>query len=230
MKISVLIGATALFTASLQAADSKDEVTNAAKNLAGKSNYSWRSTVEVPDDAQFRPGPTEGEIETGKLIHFTSSFNDNVTHTYIKGDKGAISDQYGDYQSLDELENEEGFARFRAIRARTFKAPAEQAIDLAAASKSLKKDGESYASDLTEEGVKSLMRFGGRDGPTISNAKGSVKFWLKDGMLAKYEFSAVGTMDFNGNDFEIDRVTTVEIKNVGTTKIIVSDAAEKKLK
>ncbi len=106
------------------------------------------------------------------------------------------------------------------MRARSFKAPAEQSLDLAAAAKSLKKDGESYSSDLTEEGAKSLMRFGGRDGgPTISDAKGSVKFWLKEGTLAKYEFSVFGVMDFNGNDFEIDRVTTVEIKNVGTTKI-----------
>lgn len=48
-------------------------------------------------------------------------------------------------------------------------------------------------------------------------------------MLAKFEYSVKGTMDFNVNDFEIDRVTTVEIQNVGSTKVTVPDAAKKKL-
>ena len=36
-------------------------------------------------------------------------------------------------------------------------------------------------------------------------------------------------MSFNGNDREIDRTTTVEIKDVGTTKLTVPDEAKKKL-
>jgi hypothetical protein len=36
-------------------------------------------------------------------------------------------------------------------------------------------------------------------------------------------------VSFNGNDRDIDRTTTVEIKDVGTTKIQVSDDAKKKL-
>jgi hypothetical protein len=36
-------------------------------------------------------------------------------------------------------------------------------------------------------------------------------------------------MSFNGNDREIDRTTTVEIKDVGTTKLTVPEEAKKKL-
>jgi len=94
----------------------------------------------------------------------------------------------------------------------------------------LKKDGEIIAGDLTEEGAKNLMRFRrGGEGPAISDAKGSVKFWLKDGMLAKYEFKVSGKMDFNGNEVELDRTTTVEIKEVGKTKIEVPEGAKSKL-
>jgi hypothetical protein len=56
-----------------------------------------------------------------------------------------------------------------------------------------------------------------------------VKFWLKDGALSKYQFNVKGTMSFNGNDREIDRTTTVEIKDVGTTKLTVPEEAKKKL-
>jgi hypothetical protein len=36
-------------------------------------------------------------------------------------------------------------------------------------------------------------------------------------------------VSFNGNDRDVDRTTTVEIKNVNSTKIEVPDEAKKKL-
>jgi len=56
-----------------------------------------------------------------------------------------------------------------------------------------------------------------------------VKFWVKGGQLTKYQFHVQGNVSFNGNDRDVDRTTTVEIKDVGTTKIQVSDDARKKL-
>jgi hypothetical protein len=91
-------------------------------------------------------------------------------------------------------------------------------------------DGDAYSGDLTEEGATSYVRFGrGGDGSTVSNAKGSVKFWLKDGVISKYEYKVKGTVTSNGNDREVDRATTVEIKDVGTTKVDVPAEAKKKL-
>jgi hypothetical protein len=128
------------------------------------------------------------------------------------------------------LENQEGFARFRAAQARAFRAPAEQAAELAAGTTSLKKDGDAYAGALTEEAAKSVLRFRrGTDGPTISGAKGSAKFWLKDGVLTKFEYAVKGSIDFNGNNVDLDRVTTVEIKDVGSTKLNVPDDVKKKM-
>jgi hypothetical protein len=49
------------------------------------------------------------------------------------------------------------------------------------------------------------------------STKNSVKFKVK------------GTVNFNGNDFESDRTTTVEIKDVGTTKVTVPEEAKKKV-
>jgi hypothetical protein len=111
------------------------------------------------------------------------------------------------------LENAEGPGRFRARIVKNLKTPAVQAAELAAAAKELKKDGEAYSGDLTEEGAKAQFRFG-----TAKNPKGSVKFWLKDGALSKYQFKVQGKVDFNGNEMDVDRTTTVEIKDVGTTR------------
>jgi hypothetical protein len=114
----------------------------------------------------------------------------------------------------------------------SFKAPAAQAEDLAGKAKEIKKDGDAYAGDLTDEGAKALLTFGGRGGanaPEVSGAKSSVKFWIKDGVLAKYELKVKGTVSFNGNDREVDRTTTVEIKDIGTTKVAVPEDAKKKM-
>ena len=226
MKRNVLSGAIILIASSVLAADSspKDEVTAAAKKLGDKPNYSWKTTVVVPEDAQFKPGPTEGKTEKNGFTHVTMSFGDNNVQAVLKGDKAAVTNQDGDWQSAADLENSEGRGRFLGRIVRNIKTPAAQAAELAAAAKSLKKEGDVYSGDLTDEGAKAQFRIG-----NASNAKGSVKFWLKDGALTKYEFKVKATVDFNGNDVDVDRTTTVEIKDIGTTKVNVPEAATKKL-
>jgi len=112
---------------------------------------------------------------------------------------------------------------------RNFRAPAAQATNLVASVKELKKDGDVYAGDLTEDGAKELLTFRRGGGATVSNPKGSVKFWVKDGQLSKYEYAVQGKVDFNGNEVDVDRDTTVVIKDVGATKVVVPDGAKKVL-
>jgi hypothetical protein len=235
MKKQIVIMALTAFTGSLLAADTgpKDEVINAAKKLGEKDSYSWKTTVAVPESAQFKPGPTEGKTEKDGFTCVKMSFGGNTTELVKKGDKAAFTNQDGEWQTPADVENEQGPARFMAGMARNFKAPTAQAAEVAGATKELKKDGDVYAGDLTEQGAKELMRFrrggGGGNGPEIKDAKGSAKFWLKDGVLSKYEYKVTGSMNFNGNDIDVDRTTTVEIKDVGKTKIEVPEGAKKKL-
>jgi hypothetical protein len=125
-----------------------------------------------------------------------------------------------------------GRGRGGAMGLRNFKAPATRAQDLVGHVKELKSEDGVLAGDLTEEGAKSLLAFGGRgggNGPEVSGAKGSVKFWIKDGVLSKYETKVQGKMNFNGNERDINRTTTTEIKDIGSTTITVPAEAKKKL-
>jgi hypothetical protein len=227
MKKNILFGALALLAGPLFAADSspKDDVIAAAQKLAAAASYSWNQTVVVPESAPFKPGPTEGKTEKGGATYVKFSFGDNTTEMVMKGDKAAITDPDGNWQSLTNLENDsEGPGRFVVRMVRNFSAPAAQATNLVASVKELKKDGDAYSGDLTEAGAKAQFRFG-----TVTNPKGSTKFWLKDGLLSKYEFKVQGKVDFNGNEMDVDRDTTVEIKDVGATKVDVPDGAKKVL-
>ena len=234
MKQHPLLGLIALTAISLLAADSgaKDDITNAVKQLGEKPNYSWRTTIVVPEDAQFKPGPADGKTEKEGITWVSMSFFDNKMQAVVKGSKGALTDQEGAWKSIEELEKEEGPARFGAMIVRNIKTPAKEAAQLASAVKEIKKEENFYSGDLTEEGAAAMQKFGpsgGSDGPTVNEAKGSVKFWLKDGALTKYEFKLKGTIKFNGNEFPNDRTTTVEIKEVGTTKLDLPEDARKKI-
>ena len=226
MKRNILFTTMVLFAGSLFAADSspKDDIIAATKKLGDNGNYSWKTTVVVPESARFKPGPTEGKTEKDGFTYVTMSFGENMTEAVIKGDKAVVTNQDGDWQTTSELENAEGPRQFLGRMVKNLKTPAIQAVELVAAAKELKKDGEAYSADLTEEGAKAQFRFG-----TPKNPKGSVKFWLKDGALSKYEFKVQGKVEFNGNEMDVDRATTVEIKEVGTTKVNIPAAAKKKL-
>jgi hypothetical protein len=238
MKATLSAVGTILIAGSLGAADApKYEVTAAAKKLAGQANYSWKSTVAVPESAPFKPereiqvrmiGPTQGKTAKDGMTHIVSAFGDAKVEVVIKGDKAAVLNEEGAWQSATELENAEGLARFPALFARSVMTPAAQAAELASHAKELAKDGDAFSGDLTEEGAKAFLRSRrGGDGPAVSNAKGSVKFWLKEGDLVKYEYKVQGTINFGGNDVDVERTTTIEIKGVGETKVDVPEEASK---
>jgi hypothetical protein len=234
MMKAMVCAAALVFSASLLAADSgpKEEVIHAAKALQQKENYSWKTTVVVPESARFKPGPTEGKTEKEGATYLMITFGDNTIEAVLKGDKGAMAGADGEWKSLADVENDQNRGRFMAGFLRNMKTPAEEAVELAGEAKDLKKDGEVYSGDLTEEGAKNLLRFrrrGGNGGPEVSGAKGSVKFWVKDGVLSKVEYSVKGSISFNGNDVDVDRSTTMQIKDVGTTKVIIPKDAREKL-
>jgi hypothetical protein len=124
--------------------------------------------------------------------------------------------------------------------ARNVKAPAVEAKELLGLVTTVTVADGVYSGALTEAGAKARLTPapggfggpggpGGDDGPDITGAKGSVKFWIKDGTLTRYEYNVKGSMDMMGNPIDIDRTTGVDIKDVGTTKVVVPDDAKKKM-
>jgi hypothetical protein len=242
---NLFIGAAAFVivagSAGVAKAGPKEDVQAAAKKLADADNYSWTQQTE---SGQFN-NESKGKTQKGGLTWVSFSFGDNTTEIVRKGEKGAVKTPDG-WKTFEELEQNAGDqpdpGRFMGRMARNLRAPAEQAVEVAGKVKDLKESNGAWAGDLTEEGAKELMAFGGRggrrgggqggqggQGPEIKNAKGTAKFWVKDGVLSKVEYKVEGTMNFQGEDRDISRTTTVEIKDVGTTKIDVPSEIKGKL-
>ena len=71
---------------------------------------------------------------------------------------------------------------------------------------------------------------GGIPDVKVTDAKGDVKFWVKDGAVNKMAVHTTGTMAFG--DFEpreVDQTATTEIKELGTTKVEVPADVKAKL-
>lgn len=215
----------------LLAADAKSDLGAAIKNLGGK-DYSWKTSTTMPEGARWRMGPTEGKTQKG-LTHVVMSMGENKLESVMQGEKVAFKNREGEWQSAADAASDGQGRGGMGMFARNLRLPATEAAELLQAAKELKKDGDAYAADLTEDGVKKMltMRRGGQggDGPTIANPKGNAKFWVKDGVLTKYEYHLEGTMSFNNNEREVNRTTTVEIKDIGSTKVEVPEAAKAKL-
>ncbi len=219
-----------LSAGTLLAADSpKDDLTGAIKKLAATDNYSWKTVVE---GGRFHP-TSEGKTEKDGFTLLDITMGENTNHAVLKDGKGAIKTD-GDWQSLADAAKDDGGggfspARFFALNMQNFKTPAVEAEKLLATTQEIKLADGTYSADLTEDGAKERLAFGrpGGGGPDVSNAKGSVKFWITDGVLSKYQFMTSGHVEFNGNGRDINRTTTVEIKDAGKTKVEVPDAAKK---
>lgn len=223
-----------------------EEVAAAAKKVADQGGFQWTAKTDFGSGGgggggRFGAGPTEGWRDKDGLTLLKISRGDSTSQIVIKGDRGAYQAD-GTWQAIDTTlgtggggggggggQRDPGRAAARTLR--TFKPPTTEATELAAQSKDLKKEGDVWVGTLTEDAAKSLMTFGGRGGggggPQVSGAQGTVKFWIKDGALGKYEYQVKGSMSFNGNDRDIERTTTVELKEGGPAPDAIPEAARK---
>ncbi len=235
----VFVGvASSLIPAVAMAAGARDELRGAVTKLADCPNYSWTTKVEGGFSAGAGGGKTEKDGPTSLAV----VFGDETYQVIINGDKAAAKGSAG-WASLAELERDaeedgNGFSveRLLSLTIQNFKAPAAQAKDLCDELEDVQKIGEAYTADLKPETTKKLLSLSRRrtaiaKGTQIDVAepKGSVSFWIHDGALAKMELHVQGVVTFNGKERRIDRTTTTDFTDVGSTKVVVPEECREKL-
>ena len=117
---------------------------------------------------------------------------------------------------------------------RSYKAPSVECGDLGRELQNAKEEKGIISGDLKGDVVKKYLEFyvptyAGQAAPKITDLKGSAKFWIETGKLTKYELDVECKVARGDQESEFHRATTVEIKNVGTTKLDVPEEAKQKL-
>ncbi|HUO06908.1 MAG TPA: hypothetical protein VM008_01125 [Phycisphaerae bacterium] len=221
--------------------DAKDDLMAAVKKTADGPNYSWSSKVEMGGNA-LGAGTSTGKTEKDGYTWVNQPVRDQTYELMIKGKKAMIKTDDG-WKTAEELSGGGGGGggfnpqRMLAMMASNYQTPLVQAERSLKNLDTVKAETDGFSGNLTEEGAKQMLMFrrppnangGDGGGPEVTNAKADVRVWTKDGEVTKLQYHVTGSVSFNGNDREVDRTTTIEIKDVGTTKVVVPDEVKKKL-
>ncbi|MGB7323833.1 MAG: oligogalacturonate lyase family protein, partial [Rubripirellula sp.] len=187
------------------------------------------SEAAVPEETRFRPGPETGVTVQGGVTHATLSFGPRSTQIVIDGNKAAVTNRDGRWESVSLSDQGYGSEGFAASLARRIDTPAAEAKELASALTSLTADGDVVVGTLPVDEASDRLDTR-RRGESVQDAKGTVCFWITDGLLTKYVLRVEGKIVDDGQRRESWRQTTVEIKDIGTAKLELPRGATEALK
>lgn len=232
LKSLLILALSGLFVDFSCAADARETVTRAAKQLGDKSGYSWTTSTRDADGRGGPLGPIDGKSEKNGLTWLSFIVGGLPVEVYMQGQKGTAKAFEG-WQTFDEVART-GASPAAVIRyLRAYQTPMAEAVALAGKVKELKPADDALAGELPEDAVKEMLLLGARrrDGqePQAADAKGTIKYWLKDGALAKYEINVQGKVTSGDRESVVNRTVKVEIKDVGATKLEVPAEAKQKM-
>jgi hypothetical protein len=236
MKQSLTIALIGLLARALFGADTspQDKLAGATKQLGDKPNYSWTTTTKEGDGSPGKVSPIEGKAEKTGLTYLGFSIGGLPVEVYMNGQQGAAKALEG-WQTFDEIADTGGTAAAVVRYLRSYKAPGAESAALSGKVKDVKEAEGAICGDLKEEAVKELLQAGarrreGQDPPKIADAKGTVKFWIQDGALTKYEVNVQGKISAGDRENDVNRTVTVQIKDAGSTKLELPAEAKQKMK
>lgn len=239
MKTTFRVGLTLLAVASLTPclAGPKEDVQSAVARWAEAANYTWTARTEV-EGSNWGGGTTTGKAAKGGMAVLSQTRQDSTTLAVRKGEAGVVKTDAG-WQTAEEIRSARqsgggGGGGVRGTMLLWARMPAEDAKTVMAHVGEWKESEGAIAGTLSEAGAKELLALNrGRGGqgqrPEARDAKGSVRFWLKDGQVAKMELKLSGTFTMNNEDRNVARTTIYEIKDIGTTTMDVPAEAKAKL-
>jgi hypothetical protein len=235
MKKALIIGFLGLLAPTLFAADSDPQAKaiSATRQLGDKPNYSWTTKIRDGGTNPVEHPPIVGKTDKDGLIYLRFMNGATASEVYMSGQKGTVGGPTG-WRTFDEIAKPGGFAAGLVRLMRSWKAPVAEATDLLGKMKDFKEVEGVLSGELQEDAAKHLLEFiaptyQGQEPPKIADPEGSVKFWIQDGMLKKYELSIQGRVIRGDQESQASRTTLVEVKNVGTTKLEVPEEAKQKL-
>lgn len=215
------------------AVDVKAELQAAVEALAKAGNYSWTQSMTFGNR---EPRTSSGKLGSGGHVRLTMPGRDGDFEVILRGER-AVMMRDGAWEKVEEpAAGEDRWRGFFARMIRNFEAPTTELGGLVEKLDAVEKgpDG-SYTATLGEEAARGLMSFGrrgrGRDGgggfepPTVEGAGGSVTFTVSDGVLTRYVTELSGSMNFNGENRDVSRSTSVGFSEVGSTTFELPEAA-----
>lgn len=231
---------TALLCAvGVRAAEPADVLKAAVEKLARGSNYTWTTTFSFPN-SPLHPGPINGRIDAAGYTLLDQKIGRNDFEAVIKDGLGIIKLPVGWLSAAEIAAGNPPGAINPAVLVSSvlfnIRKPDVEAADLVRMGAVFTVDDKgAFTMYLKEDAALTLLRYGitGRPNPVtppFKEAKGTIKFWIDNGALNKYEIKLQAKLppSAHNNTVDFNPTTTVVITNIGVTKVVVpADALQK---
>jgi len=238
MNKALIVGLIGVLARTLSAAEfsPQDKIIDASKRLGDKPNYSWTTTIKEGDGRPGWIGLIAGKADKSGLTYLSFEIFGTPFEVYMNGQKAVVSyTPWEGWGTFDEAERTSHVAAAVGRYLRSYKAPVVESAALSGKVKDVKEAEGAFSGELKEDAAKEFLESGvrlrreGREPPKIANPRGSVKFWIQDGALTKYEINIQGKVSAGDRETDVNRTTTIEIKDIGTTKLELPDKAKQKM-
>ena len=192
-----------------------EQLTTAISALGQQECYRWTTQVELSPETQSRFGSTQGVVRKDGIVHATILFRTRLTDVVIEGDKAAVTNRDGDWDTVSLLDQGYRSAGFAASIAHDVMPPVTEGLMLLSSLTDLHKEGVCFVGAMSSESAESRLESQLREVDSIRDAHGAVRFWMNAGLLNRYQVRAGGTIRKDGEDHDIWCETTTTITDVG---------------
>jgi hypothetical protein len=238
MKKNLFMVLAVFLAGSLLAADEEKEAVKAALQKTAGAGYAWKAP------------PRDGKAGTDGTLYIRETKRNRAIEIFIKDGKVAIKPRAA-WRTLAEVQaasgDNTGGGRFAIYK--DFKAPVARVGELLEHVTNLKTADGATSGDLTEEAINALVAlddnsvtFRGSladpldfklpkpegNGTVITN--GVVRFWIKDGGVAKVECQIRGVVNKENEKTGVELQDAIEFTDIGSTTVTVPDEAAEKLR
>jgi hypothetical protein len=210
----------------------------AAAKLAEAKSYAWTQTSAFGNQ---EPRVSTGKKGAGGHVLTSMPGRNGSSELLVRAGKALIK-RDGTWEKVPAGGDEQGPGRWMAAMIENFREPSKEAADLVSKVTEVTKEADgTFSAKLSEEAAQELMRFGrgpGRRGgagggaggggfepPPITGAGGTIRFTVSNGILSQSEVALTGRMNFNGEDRDISRKTTVQFEGIDSTAFDIPEAA-----
>lgn len=184
-----------------------DDLAAAIGHLNAASSLTW---IVKPDRAAPRTTPIEWQTDQQGWI-LGRWLSDDEPWSVSDGSQRFVRKQ-GRWTrtGTPSLPEDASFLRARAA--------VENVTDIAGALLNIRIEGDAIVGDLKPEFAARQLTF---DSGPPTDASGSARFWVKDGVLQRYQVHRQGTIRHRGETRAHNTTIEVQFTNIGSTKVVV---------
>jgi hypothetical protein len=202
--------------------------------LKAAPNYAWTITTEMPG-APFKVASMRGRADADGWLVLETEVGGR-RRMVVGRREGRVFNEAGVWRSPAEAERLKGDENTAAQDLMGAPTPTGELAALLPKLGGLRREADgSYYGALPEVSAKGLIlavmkgRAPGGFSPELKAPVGNLRLWLQDGRPQRYVISATATASLPFATKEIKRISTVEISEVGSTRVEVPVAARTKL-